>query len=351
MTADGVAVLPPDNPGDEHVAPVFDFNGGDGEHGFGFNVQYFDGGSGTLNLPNPDVEYSVVIDTGTQRIKNVEGWASEGAVSRSFADPDHKLLTVTAHPAHFLHSCLYDDNINGFACPYTAAAEDEVNWLSFVAGDGFQWYEGDASDGVYVFTNVDVGGQNPPNFIQDTGTLLFELQNSHRNAALETFHGEGTIRLPNAYVRELWGVPDPATMTSTSLAATLGSGTGTIDIAQESGNDAMVITLSDVTFSKRKLKVTLGTITPTRPKVSTAKRTTANKAKVTFSKAKPRGAKVRGYQVKCVAGKQVVTAKGKLPAVVVPGLSAGRGYDCRVRALSKAGAGKYSKPKHLAARP
>jgi hypothetical protein len=136
-------------------------------------------------------------------------------------------------------------------------------------------------------------------------------------------------------------------MTGTSLTATLGSGTGSVSTYQESSGDAMRIDLSAVTFSKRRLKVTLGTIKPTRPAITKAKRDSATKGRVSFTRSKPRGAKVLGYTARCVSGRHVVLAQGSFPTVVVKGLKRGKAYSCTVRAKSKAGPGRYSVAKRL----
>ncbi len=316
----------------------FEFFGGGVPASEMFQVYVHKGGG--YNLGASTERFRMVLDTGTLRPRVVDGWASAVAVSRA-PDPAglHHHVTVAAQPSEHLAACTYPAGV--LTCPYTADAEDSVRQVGLTLDSGAWWGDSDQVNGLEYFSNIDVGGI-PPDYNPDTGTLSFLLANAHRRADLSVYQGRAEFRLPNRFVRDIWGVPDPETMTSSSLAATLGSGTGAIDIYQEAARDAMRIDLSGVTFSKRRLKVTLGNIKPTRVRITKAKRVTASKGRVVFTKAKPRGAKVRGYQARCVSGKHVVLAQGRYPSVVVTGLRAGRTYTCKVRAKSKVGPGRYS---------
>jgi len=306
--------------------------------------QFYVHKDGGYNLLDSTERFKVVLDTGTLVPRVVDGWASAAVVSRN-PDPAglHNHVTVAAEPSEHLGACT--DVAGTLTCPDTAAADDsDVNQVAVTIDNGAWWGEARQVNGLEYFSNVDVGGI-PPDF--NAGTLTFLLANAHRRFDTTVYVGRAELRLPNGFVREVWGVPDPATMTSTSLAATLGSGTGNVNIYQESGADAMRIDLSGVTFSKRRLQVTLGNIKPTRPSITKTKRVTGAKGRVTFTNSRPRGAKVLGYTARCVSGRHVVIAQGSYPTVVVKGLKRGRAYDCKVRAKSKAGPSRYSKVKRL----
>jgi hypothetical protein len=190
--------------------------------------------------------------------------------------------------------------------------------------------------------------------------------------------GHVEMRIPNQFLRDVYGVPNPATMTSSGVTVT-GDGGATVDVFQETGGDAMIVHISGLHFpdvsgspapvagvapgssptlattkkSLRHLKYKVGTITPTRPQNVHAKRVARHRAKIKFDPAQSRGAKVTGYVVRCVMrhSSVVVKVKGKDSPIVVKGLRAGRAYDCQVRAKSKAGHGKWSAPVKLRASP
>jgi hypothetical protein len=143
-------------------------------------------------------------------------------------------------------------------------------------------------------------------------------------------------------LREVYGIPAPETMTPDSLASSVSGGVGTIHTYQEAGDDAMHVDVSNVSFSLHRLKVRRGTITPTRPSHIVGKRTTQHRARIGFLGSTPRGARVSGYRVRCIATGSRVAASGRRSPVVVSGLTPGRAYTCRVQATSKAGPSRWS---------
>jgi hypothetical protein len=151
------------------------------------------------------------------------------------------------------------------------------------------------------------------------------------------------MRIPNGVLRDLYGVPDPATMTDGSFAST--STSGSVSSYQEAGDDAWRIDLTDVTFSRQHLKLKRGVITPTRPAATKATRLAATTGRVAYHLATPRGAKVTGHDVRCVSpGGHVVTAlkQGNSGPVPVVGLHRNTSYICKVRARSQAGPSTWS---------
>jgi hypothetical protein len=178
--------------------------------------------------------------------------------------------------------------------------------------------------------------------------LSSEMVNSHFLTDSSTpFNGQVRFRLPYKMLKESFNVPDPSTMVSTSLVGTVNSASATFDIMQDPDGGGVIVDVNGVHFSRKFLKVRRGNIKPTRPAITKAKRVSGALGRVTFTKARPRGARVQGYTARCVSGRQVVVAQGRYPTVVVTGLKKGRGYDCRVRAKSKAGPGRWSARKSL----
>jgi hypothetical protein len=159
------------------------------------------------------------------------------------------------------------------------------------------------------------------------------------------FHGNVSIVIPNNFLKLVYGVDDPASLTSAGLDPDIsGKGGGTVTVADL--GTALRVDGTGLTFSKRNIKVHRGNIKPGKPGTLSADRMTAGKVKLSYVKAKSRGSKVRGYTATCIAKsgpKQVVTVNDRRPSTTVTGLHANTAYTCKVRARSKAGPGGWAK--------
>jgi Fibronectin type III domain len=178
------------------------------------------------------------------------------------------------------------------------------------------------------------------------------------------FKGDVRFRIPYHMLRSDFDIPDPETMVPASLVGQVNAKKAIFDIQQDPDGGGVIVDISNLDFRasatprgttnvasadaranhriNRVIKVKRGTIRPTKPKITAAKRASATKAKLTFTRAKPRGAKVHGYTARCVAKGSTRVVDGKYPTVVVRHLKAGKHYTCQVRARSKAGPGRYS---------
>jgi hypothetical protein len=110
------------------------------------------------------------------------------------------------------------------------------------------------------------------------------------------------------------------------------------------GASDVKVELDGITFTKRRLRIH-GNTTPRVPTNVRAKRTSSSTALLGFTKARPRGSKVRGYKATCRAGSHVVTAsssRNRSP-LRVTGLYYGTRYACTLRAKSHAGLGKIAR--------
>lgn len=295
----------------------------------------------------------VHLDMGAGFVPRVAaGHARDVRVSRNH-DPvtGRYAITVRGSPVTVTQGC--DQSVWPWACPSVAEGEF-VGYFDAQITDYAVWSDIPSRNAMYgmdYFTNMDATSV-PPEVRRDplTGAdqLLIRMANSHFRTDGETVVlGRSELRIPNAFLRIGYGVPDPATMTGTSLIAEI-SGTpstaGTSAIWQEPGADAMRVSLDGVTFSVRTLKVRRGIITPTRPTGPHATRTAVHRGRVAFTASRPRGARVTGYRARCTAatGRDIRYGTGSRSPVVVTGLLAGRAYWCQARALSKAGPSAWS---------
>ena len=294
----------------------------------------------------------------------VTGKARGTSVLRAGSGSAHE-VTVTGTPVVVSGQC--DQTSWPWTCPeFSGTGDDPEEWIGtfgFQVDDQGTWEDAaqrNAFYGMNYFTNV-AATSVPPEIVEDAATgnpmLLVRLANRHfRSDGVTVVKGHGELRIPNAFLKEVYGIPDPATMTGTSLTPSLsGSGPGTVTSAQEPGDKAMLVTYDDVEFSARKLQVRTGRIRPARPTDVSAIRTADRRGIVDFEASRARGAMVTGYTAECDAvrgGHGFGVASNDTESIArFSGLRPGVAYDCRVRASSKAGPSKWSETVRMPARP
>jgi hypothetical protein len=308
-----------------------------------------------LGFDSLDDTWQVTLDLGTVVARSVRGHAQDATVERGSGT-----VTVTGRPVTVSGQCG-----GNWDCPEWGDDPDPENnaqWdgdFDFLVSElPFEETELlDVSDGFDYFTNVAATSAVPEiRHDDETGSdyLWWRMANRHYyEDGTTVVHGRLEVRIPNQLLRVIYGIPNPETMTADSLDPVVtghGNGSGTISVSQEAGADAMLVRIQDVTFSRRTAQLRLGVIVPTRPRHVVGVRSWATHALVDFDRARPRGAKVAGHQVRCLPARgssDPVVARGKAP-VTVSNLVRGTPYDCRVRGLSKAGPGRWSGPVRLA---
>jgi hypothetical protein len=303
--------------------------------------------------------FAVTLDTGDIKPRIVSAKGLNGKTSRwKDGGTGHWMVKVWASPAEMLETC---SNPGPDYCPVTAPDGSVQYQLNPHVDDAF-WYstnpaEADKLNGLDQFSNINLLWYPPTITTTERGGVLMDIamQNSHYYPVADghgVFYGKAEIRLPNQILRELYGIPNPETMVNGSFAST--STSGSVSSFQEAGDDAWRINLSGVTFSKQHLRLKRGTITPTRPVISRTTRASATSGRVAYQLSKPRGARVKGYDVRCVSGGgAVVTHTKTTPTspITIGGLTPGTSYTCKVRARSKVGPSSWSVGEKLAARP
>lgn len=298
--------------------------------------------SGVLDLGDT---YSITLDLGDLKPDYTESYASRPDVDRVDDGDGTYGLTFTGKPVLLTSGC---NDAFPSVCPKTAAdqsyefsaeIQEKKTNLEFIGFDRSQSV--DSVNGIFLETPE-----------RGAPYLTSDWANSHfLTDGTTVVKGEARFRIPYAMLTEQFDVPDPATMTSSSFVGSINGKPAGFDFTQDPDGGGVYVDISGVTFSNKTIKVKRGAITPTKPRLTSAKRSAPQKAKLGFEKATPRGAKVTGYQARCVGGGKALTAKGTKKAfktgMVVKGLKGGTAYSCSVRALSKAGPGKYSKAKKV----
>lgn len=301
------------------------------------------------SAPLPDV-WSVVLDTGAsfepQRIIGINGLDDIDIWTDSTTG--HHMVRLTAQAVMWAAGC---DSSGAWPWPCPTVATDSYPLLETEIAD-----IDDADDfvGFYAGTNVTFNGIFMEHKADGTPYLSTEAVAPHyQHDGTTLVKGDIRFRVPYRMARNAFGIPDPDTVVPGSFAGTInGSETaGSFAVSQDPDGNGLFIDVTGFTFSLKRVKVARGVIVPTRNLITKTVRATGTRGKVTFTRSKPRGARVTGYQARCVAGSHVVLAGGGFPTIAVTGLHRGHAYDCRTRARSKAGPGPWSAIKRIPARP
>jgi hypothetical protein len=348
-TVNGTPVTPSDSTWSPYVYPHNDGNFRYANWGVS-QISTNELGAGSL-----DDSWILTFDVGTMipRVAFMRG--ANGDTIRTDDGDGTYHVTVKGRPVIVSAGC--DQSMSPTYCPETA----EQEWVGYLDGQLTNYggwdpaVQREAMYGMNFYTNIDAT-ELPPQVAHDSETnsdyLVINLASPHFRADGATLvHGFFHMEIPNAFLRETYGVDAPATMTSSGLAPTIGS--GTVTVAQSADESSMLVDAADITFSRRTLRVKRGVITPTRPTDVRATRTAAHRGRVGFDAAKARGSRITGYKARCEArrGDHVVTARADSSPVVVTDLHDGVGYDCQVRAGSRAGPGRWSEPDGMSGQP
>jgi hypothetical protein len=234
------------------------------------------------------------------------------------------------------------------AKPSQAIFQGEISNYNYASYSGPSYPAGFVKSfyGMDMWTNI-AETALPPSLIQsgDQNELAISLADHHfEHDGTTLVHGDFYLRIPATFLATYWGINDPSTLATDGLNASVGAGGGTLSVTVEPGNTGVRVKITGMTFSRRKLMIKLGHVTPRAPTHVKARRLGSSSAKVTFHAAKPRGQKVKGYQLSCrpSRGGPAVTARSTRSPLTISKLAAGP-YSCTLRARSKAGYGTVSR--------
>lgn len=297
--------------------------------------------------------FSVTIKTNVNP-REMDGFGAAMTYDRSGPTSGEYQVTLTGQPVSVTDQdgCTFPPG--GPTCtsvapgPSSAILQGEISDYNYANYHDPSYPAGfvDSFDGMEMYTNV-AETSLPPELMQVDGQneLLIQLTDHHfLHDGTTVVHGDFYLRIPAAFLATYWGINDPNTLATDGLNASVGAGGGTLTVTVEPGNTGVRVNITGLTFSRRKLKIKLGVVTPRAPTNVKASRVSGTKAKVTFTKSRRRGQKVTGYKLGCKATNgTTVTAKSKHSPLVVSSLVSGQAYSCRVRGHSKAGYGPASK--------
>lgn len=280
-------------------------------------------------------------------------------VDRQPVDRTDYDVTITASPVVTTNQNDCDQSKATWTCATKASSErttlsaeitDYGSWADPVQRAAF--YGMDFSTNVALTTippsivSTETPGGLPPGAA--THELDVQLANQHSHPDSSTFLGFVHLVIPNAFLKAVYGIDDPSTVTASGLTASAGVGMAKVSDV----GSALRVDATGITFSQRFLKVKRGSIAPTTPKIGKVHRIGATKATVGYQPSKARGSKILGYTARCSAPHHLaLTATRTNGVITVTRLLPGVAYTCAVRANAKHAKSAFSKPKKAAALP
>lgn len=301
-------------------------------------------GSEDLGSAELSHQWAVTIHVGTTVPRLVFATGDNVTVDRG-AGPDYH-VTVTGTPVTETQGC--DQSSWPWSCPDPPTDQFDAIFSAEIT-DYHEWQDVVQRNSMYgmnYWTNADAKDV-PPQFGPDPGTglnrIVLELANSHHyQDGTTVFTGFAHLRIPNSFLTTVYGIDNPATLTSAGIVPSGAGPSASVSIAEGDGNTALFVDITGMTFSARRVTLNRGLITPTRPTSPRATRTATHRGRLSFTPSKPRGSRITGYRARCVSGSSAVSAVRASPPIVVTGLLKDRAYQCRIRARSKAGLGAWS---------
>ena len=182
-----------------------------------------------------------------------------------------------------------------------------------------------------------------PYYDPDTNTLEIRMANAHFTTPGVAATGSYDTFLPNAYLIDQMGVPDPSTLSAGTLTVVRAGSSDpvTSTVTQEPGGVRIHIT--GITFSTPRYNIHPKPTAPGAPRWGSVHRVSHHAVKVSFRRPRANGGKpITSYGVRCRRGTgawhQVSGASSPLVVRNLPR----RPVSCQVRAVNRIGHGTWS---------
>jgi hypothetical protein len=341
--------VPDCGPADQEV-PYVDLIGA-GDVRFGVTTQH---SSCTTSDGSVGPDHTWVFEVNTGNIDPNEMYGNVRNTDLSFggnATSGHT-FTLTFKPSPIAWK------LTGFSCTYDGGCGDDTTvadtvYPGFVTG----YVTDDASSGLGAAEIADRHGlvasynaQDAYTFYNvDTNTLEVRMANPHLASTGPDVVATGyydTV-LPNAYLIDVLGVPDPSSLTGGSLTVVRAGSSTSVPFTVTHETGGVRIHIAGITFSRPRYKIHPKPTAPGTPRWGSVQRVSRHAVKVSFRKPRADGGKpISGYAARCRHGAGAWhSARAAHSPITVSGLPTGR-ISCQVRAKNSIGWGHWCKARH-----
>jgi Fibronectin type III domain len=312
-----------------------------GTRQYHFTISRTTGGPFTLE---PDVPWSITLNTGAMYPEETFARGKEVTVTRGGSASAHT-VTLTMKPVRMAttnDACGHAGTCGGptSVAPnlWTGYLDGWVDDLGYISDPD----DAAAMRGFDLATNAD-WVSTPLQLDYETHAIILDVANRHfEPGGTVPFVGSAEFRVPFAMLNRLYEVDDPSSLTASAFSITAPGASASTAVTV--GATDVHVAINGITFTRRRLRIH-GDMTPRAVTNLRARRTSSSTALLGFTRARPRGSKVRGYKATCRAGTHTVTAsssRNRSP-LRVSGLYYGTRYACTLRAKSHAGPGKIAR--------
>jgi hypothetical protein len=351
VTKDGVPVPPVDydTPG-SYDHPYVDLIGA-GDVRFGADVIVTsDSGSAESGDTEPGHTWAFTVNTGSIEPNEMYGNVRDTDLHLGGNATAGFTFTLTFQPAPIAWK------LSGFSCSYDGGCGDDTT-LADTVYDGFVtgYVTDDATSGLSPAEIADRHGyvasynaQDAYTFYDpDTNTLEVRMANPHLKAPGVPATGYFDTVLPNAYLIDELGVPDPSSLTGGSFTVVRAGSTSSVPFTVTHEPDGVRIHISGITFSRPRYKIHPKATVPGAPRWGAVHRTGRHTVAVSFRAPRADGGKpVTTYQARCRSGAGAWHGAARASSPIAIGNVGRRGVSCQVRARNSIGWGHWSTTRH-----
>jgi len=283
----------------------------------------------------PGHTWDVTLRTGNVFPNQVVGGGGVGEREVTQVAGDDYLVHFTMDELPYSFGCEIDG-----PCPEVADVSGIGGIRMHIADIGTTAADPGPVFGLATFSNIEdqPGLPEVDNNGDGTFDIDFPMANSHFFMDGTTvFQGQFHMEIPRTFFTYIDDALESVPLTDVETDIT-GPGSGTVTAKLIDGGDTLDVHGSGITFSKRALRITAGSVI--KPPSGLKAKAKGDGLKLSFHKSKSKG--VKKYLATCEAKGDTATGGSRRSPIVLDHLKAGKTYECTVRAKTKVGKSKPS---------
>ncbi|MFL6174448.1 MAG: hypothetical protein ACJ716_16280 [Marmoricola sp.] len=323
----------------------------DGDFGFNLNTKTIPASGPAIDSKSVDVhaKWVITVNTGSYVPRELNLKAQNVVYSTGGNVTDGYTFTIQFNPVPIAWRYFAP----GFTCDMTYCGTDSTT-ADFVSGDDQGFADGYVSDlgdttlgtryayartGFYMASNAQY--QAEPYYDAETNSLVVAMANPHLRSVGLPASGFFEAFIPNSYLTNFLDVPDPSSLTGTSVTIQRIGSTYTPTSKITNTGDGLLIKVSGVGFSRPRYKITPTPSVPGKPRTTAVVKVSGG-AKIYFKAPLANGGRsVDRYSARCrrsSTSSWVSVAGSRSPLTIRPLYGTA---SCQVRAHNSIGWGSF----------